>query len=128
MNILYKVLKGILYTMVGIIITIFSLLIYSEYFSGYTKGFEFKEITTGNSVFLQFPYNPDITRIRVKIKGEISEDVDVLVGGITNVIKLKKSANIDTTYESDCYSNQVEIRTICYKKCKGNLKGTVRIY
>ncbi|MES2517191.1 MAG: hypothetical protein V4585_03720 [Bacteroidota bacterium] len=128
MNILYKVLKGILYTMIGIIIAIFLLLIYSEYFSGYKKDFEFKEISTGKSVFLQFPYNSNIARIKVKIKGEISEDVDVSIGGSFNVIKLKRSANIDTTYESDYYSNQVEIRTICYKECKGNLKGTVRIY
>lgn len=128
MNILYKVLKGILYTVIGGIVFLLLLAIYTENFSEYKKEFEFKGISTGKYVFLQFPYNQDITRIRVKIKGEISEDVDVLVGGITNVIKLKKSVNIDTTYESDCYSNQVEIRTICYKKCKGNLKGTVRIY
>lgn len=93
----------------------------------YREKFEFKEVKTGQSVFLTFPSNPNITHITVKIKGNISEDIDFLIVGNLIILKLKKNSNIDTTYKDNCHGNQLELRTICYKKCISTLKGNVKI-
>ena len=86
-----------------------------------------KKLKLDNQYFLKFPKKSNITHFSIKIKGNISEDVDFVIGGNLMILKLKKNSNIDTTYEGDFYGNQVELRTICYKKCIGTLKGNVKI-
>lgn len=127
MKIAYYALKAILYLMIGYIVLVLIIAFIVPEFSGYKEKFEFKEVKTGKSVFLKFPNDPNITHFTIKIKGNISEDVDFVVGGNLIILKLKKNSHVDTTYEGDFYDYQVELRTICYKKCIGTLKGSVKI-
>ena len=127
MKIVYYALKAILYLMIGYIVVALIIVFIVPELSGYKEKFEFKVIKTGQSIFLTFPNDLNITHITIKIKGNISEDVDFLIGANIMTLKLKKNSKIDTTYEGDCYGNQIELRTICHKKCIGTLKGSVKI-
>jgi hypothetical protein len=114
--------------MIGGIFIIIITNLYVDEYSGYKEKFVFKEIKNGDSILINFPKDPNITRISLKLKGEISENVNVEIGKNFNIIHLKRSANIDTTFESDCYGNQIDLKLKCSDKCKGNLRGSVRVW